>query len=211
LEQTYYEVFNQSNVTLVDLNQRGITEVTRKGLLTEDGIEHEFDALVLATGFDSLTGSIAQIDIRGVDGVSIAEKWANGVYTNLGMTCANFPNMLFPYSVQSPAPFANGHSVIEIQGEWIVQCIKHMQENGLTAIYAKPEAEMDWRNTIMDTGYQTLHFKAKSWYFGANIPGKKVEPLNYVYGVNKYNETITGIAAKGYEGFQLLKPGETVN
>ncbi|KAJ3869097.1 cyclohexanone monooxygenase [Lentinula novae-zelandiae] len=207
LEQSYYEVFNQPNVALVDLNESDISEVTSKGILTKDGVEHEFDVLVLATGFDSLTGSLTQIDIRGVDGVSIAEKWANGVYTNLGMTCANFPNMFFIYGAQAPTAFSNGPTCIEIQGEWIVRCIRHMKENDLTAIYPTPEAEAEWRALIMNTGYRALVNNAKSWYVGANIPGKTVEPLNYTGGVNQYLEIIEGIAERGYEGFGFMSTG----
>ncbi|KAJ3747715.1 cyclohexanone monooxygenase [Lentinula detonsa] len=213
LEQSYYEVFNQPNVTLVDLNETDISEVTSKGILTKDGIEHELDVLVLATGFDSLTGGLTQIDIRGVDGVSIAEKWANGVYTSLGMTCANFPNMFFIYGVQAPTAFSNGPTCIEIQGDWVVQCIKHMKENGLTAIYPTPEAEAEWRGLVMNTGYRALINSAKSWYVGANIPGKTIEPLNYTGGVNKYFEIIEGIAERGYDGFQfnpILKKGSQI-
>lgn len=92
MEGSYYEVFNQPNVDLVDASEARIQEITPKGVLTTDGIEHELDILVIACGFDSVTGGITQIDIRGVDGTSIKEKWANGVYTNLGMTTANFPN-----------------------------------------------------------------------------------------------------------------------
>ncbi|KAJ3753902.1 cyclohexanone monooxygenase [Lentinula raphanica] len=201
LEQSYYEVFNQPNVTLIDLNQTDISEVTSKGVTTTNGIEHELDVLVLATGFDSLTGSLTQIDIRGVDGISISEKWANGVYTNLGMTCTNFPNMFFIYGVQAPTAFANGPTLIEIQGDWVVRCIKHMTENDLKAIYATPEAEAEWRGLVINTGYRALINRAKSWYVGANIPGKIVEPLNYTGGVNKYLEIIEGIADRGYEGF----------
>ncbi|KIK57513.1 hypothetical protein GYMLUDRAFT_46090 [Collybiopsis luxurians FD-317 M1] len=211
LEQTYYEVFNQPNVTLVDLNECGISEITSKGLLTEDGFEHEFDALVLATGFDSLTGSLTQIDIRGIDGVSIAEKWANGVYTNLGMTCANFPNMFFPYNAQAPTAFCNGPSCIEAQGNWIVDCIKSMKENNLTAICSTSEAEADWRAQVMGIGDLTLYSKAKSWYMGSNIPGKTVEHLNYAGGLHTYCNIITEIAEKGYEGFRLYRAGEKVS
>ena len=80
--------------------------------MTNDVVEHEFDVLILVTGFDSMTGNLTQMDICGIDGISIAEKWASGVYTNLGMTCAHFPNMVFPYGAQAPTAFANGPSCI---------------------------------------------------------------------------------------------------
>ncbi|KAF8828001.1 hypothetical protein HHX47_DHR4000979 [Lentinula edodes] len=102
LEQNYYEVYNRSNVKLIDLGQCPIVEVTPNGILTADDIEHKLDVIIFATGFDSVTGGITQIDIRGLGGKSIKEKWAEGVATNLGLATAGFPNMFFTYGPQSP-------------------------------------------------------------------------------------------------------------
>jgi len=108
LEQQYYEVYNQPNVTLVDVAENPISEITPKGVKTQDGKEHEFDVLVIATGFDAVTGSISQIDIRGTDGLLVREKWGKGLATYLGMSIANFPNMFFTYGPQGPTAFCNG-------------------------------------------------------------------------------------------------------
>lgn len=112
LEQEYFEVYNQPNVTLVDVNENPIIEITPKGVKTRDGAEHELDILALATGFDAVTGSITQIDIRGTDGVLIRDKWAKGVSTYLGMMTTNFPNMFFPYGPQAPTAFCNGPTCV---------------------------------------------------------------------------------------------------
>lgn len=82
-----------------------------------------------------------------------------------------------------------------------------MKENDLMAIYPTPQAEAEWRALIMNTGYRALVNNAKSWYVGANIPGKTVEPLNYTGGVNQYLEIIKGIAERGYEGFGFMSTG----
>ncbi|KAG6884364.1 hypothetical protein C0992_006461 [Termitomyces sp. T32_za158] len=108
LEQSHYEVFNQPNVVLVDLNENPIVEVTSKGVKTRNGVVHELDVLVLATGFDALTGSISQIEIKGMDGTSIGDKWKNGLSTYLGMTVSGYLNMFFPYGPQAPTPLCNG-------------------------------------------------------------------------------------------------------
>ena len=102
LEQTYYDVFNQENVRLVDLKETPIVEVTPNGVRTAEA-EHEFDILVLATGFDAVTGGLTQIDIRGVEGLTLKEKWAQGARTHLGLASAGFPNLLFLYGPQSPS------------------------------------------------------------------------------------------------------------
>ncbi|KAF9061658.1 FAD dependent oxidoreductase [Rhodocollybia butyracea] len=190
MEGSYYEVFNQPNVDLVDASEARIQEITPKGIRRTDGVEHEFDILVVACGFDSVTGGITQIDIRGLDGSSVKEKWANGVYTNMGLTAANFPNMFFLYGPQAPTALSNGPTCIEIQADWINRCITHMSLNNLTRIHATPEAELEWRNLNISVAGGTLLGKAKSWYNGSNIPGKVVEPLNFAGGIPYYAKTL---------------------
>lgn len=108
LEEQYFEVYNQPNVTLVDLQENPIVEITPKGVRTQDGVEHELDVLALATGFDAVSGGITQIDIKGTDGLCIRDKWAKGLSTCLGMMTTDFPNMFFPYGPQAPTGFCNG-------------------------------------------------------------------------------------------------------
>ncbi|KAL0061820.1 hypothetical protein AAF712_011338 [Marasmius tenuissimus] len=208
LEQKYYEVYNQPNVELIDLEKNPIAEITPTGILTGDGVQHEVDIIVLATGFDSVTGGITQIDIRGVDGTTIKEKWEKGVYTYCGMTTANFPNMFFLYGPHAPTAFSNGPTCIEIQGDWVTACIKHMMDKGLTRIEATREAEEGWRKMVLHNSSLGLFHKAKSWYNGSNIPGKPVEQLNFVGGIPLYDTLCRDKAEKGYEGFVLssVKP-----
>ncbi|KAK7438621.1 hypothetical protein VKT23_017954 [Stygiomarasmius scandens] len=203
MEGTYYEVFNQPNVNLVDVGKNPIQEITAKGIRTSDGVEHELDVLIIACGFDSVTGGITQIDIRGLDGTPIGDKWAGGVYTNLGMTTANFPNMFFLYGPQGPTALCNGPTCIEMQTDWIVNCIKHMMQSKLTRIETTREAEEEWRNLNINLAAGTLLGKAKSWYNGSNIPGKVVEPLNFAGGASYYHALIQEREQSGYKGFVL--------
>jgi cation diffusion facilitator CzcD-associated flavoprotein CzcO len=113
LEQQFYEVFNQSNVTLINLRENPIDEILPKGVKTQDGTEHELDVLVFATGFDAVTGGMKVIDIRGVDGVRISDKWEkNGVSTYLGLMSVGYPNMFFPYDPRGPTSECNGPACI---------------------------------------------------------------------------------------------------
>ncbi|KAJ3844988.1 cyclohexanone monooxygenase [Lentinula raphanica] len=204
LEQHFYEVFNKPNVELIDLRQCSITETTSEGILTADGVEHKLDVIIFATGFDSVTGGITQIDIRGLGGKSIKDKWTEGVSTNLGMTAADFPNMFFVYGPQAPTAFSNGPTCIEIQGNWIVNCIKHMMDNDLACINAREEAEQEWRKKVLYLGSLLLINKAEtSWYYGSNIPGKVIEPYMFMGGVQNYDKIITEVASQGYVGFDL--------
>ncbi|KAF9254218.1 cyclohexanone monooxygenase [Marasmius fiardii PR-910] len=201
MEQAYYEVFNQSNVTLVDIEKVPITEITSDGILTDDGVHHEVDVIVLATGFDAITGPLSRIDIRGVDDTTLKEKWANGVYTYLGMTTANFPNMFFLFGPQSPVSLANGPTLAELQGDWLIACIEHMLDNRFTHIEASPKAEEEWRNRVLSDSSKFLFDKAKSYYTGANIPGKHVEQLNFCGGIPAYDSLCRAEAETGYRGF----------
>jgi cyclohexanone monooxygenase len=119
LEQNFFDIFNQPNVSLVDLRKTPIERVTRSGIKTAAG-EHDLDVLVLASGFDAVTGGLTSIDIRGTQGETLKEKWAKGVRAHLGMAAAGFPNLLFVYGPRSPNAFANGPTCAELQGDWIV-------------------------------------------------------------------------------------------
>ncbi|RDB15910.1 Baeyer-Villiger monooxygenase [Hypsizygus marmoreus] len=209
LEQRYYEVYNQPNVTLIDINENPISEITPKGVKTRDGVEHELDILVLATGFDAVTGSIAQIDIRGTDGVLIGEKWGKGLSTYLGLTSANFPNMFFLYGPHGPTAFCNGPTCAEIQGDWIVDCLKYMRDKHFTRIEPKKAAEDGWVKKVNEIFSAGLWNKAKSWYTGANVPGKVIESLNFTGGVPLYLQMCREVVEKGYEGFVLSGTQDT--
>jgi cation diffusion facilitator CzcD-associated flavoprotein CzcO len=202
LERFYFEVFNQDNVTLVDVNESPIERITPKGVKTKDG-EHELDILVMATGFDAVTGGLTNIDIRGTQGVTLKEKWSDGVQAHLGMASAGFPNLLFIYGPQSPSGFCNGPTCAELQGDWVVECLEYMRHNGLTQIEATSEAEEAWRDHVSELANATLFPRADSWYMAANIPGKPREILNYPGGLPTYLQKCKESAGKGYEGFVL--------
>ena len=201
LEQWYYEVFNQDNVSLVDVREMPITEIVPEGVRTGDGLV-ELDMLVLATGFDAVTGGLTQIDIRGTGGVTLKEKWTEGARTYLGFATSGFPNMLFLYGPQSPSGFCNGPTCAELQGEWVVGCLKHMRENNKGRIEATVQAEEEWTQLLNAIADMTLFPKADSWYMGANVPGKPRQLLNFP-GVPVYMDQCNTAAAKDYEGFVL--------
>jgi cation diffusion facilitator CzcD-associated flavoprotein CzcO len=204
LERQYFEVFNQDNVDLVDLVENPISEITATGIKTKDGILHEVDVIVAATGFDSVTGGITAIDIRGTDPKqSIKDRWSQGCYTLFGLTTSGFPNMFMMYGPQAPTAFATGPSSAECQGEWITACLTHMRDHHITKIDATREAEKDWRDHTLEMGGKGLFPKAKGWYYGDNIPGKPREALNYMAGLPLYREKIWESANNGYRGFEL--------
>ena len=201
LEQWYYEVFNQHNTTLVDLREEPIEEITPRGVRTASAL-HELDVLVLATGFDAGTGGFTRMDVRGVDGRRLRDYWADGVRTHLGYGVPGFPNMLMLYGPQSPTAFCNGPTCAEVQGEWVVDCLRRLRSQGRTRIEATEEAADSWAKHMHDLEEMTLLSRADSWYMGANVPGKRRELLFHP-GVRIYLDHCDTCAKNSYEGFRI--------
>jgi cation diffusion facilitator CzcD-associated flavoprotein CzcO len=202
LEQHFYEIFNQPNVSLVDLRSTPIERVTHKGIRTAAG-EHDLDVLVLATGFDAVTGGLTTVDIRGTEGVTLKQKWTKGVRAHLGMAVAGFPNLLFVYGPQSPNAFCNGPTCAELQGDWIAGLLDHLRQRNYTRVEATIAAEEAWRAQVLGMADATLFPRADSWYVGANIPGKPREILAFAGGLPAYMEKVRESAERGYEGFAI--------
>ena len=203
----YYEVYNQGNVELVDLNEEPLHRITARGILAGD-TEHEFDAIVLATGFDAMTGALNAIDIRAVDESgatrTLREKWAAGPRTYLGLMSAGFPNLFTVTGPQSPSVLSNMLTSIEYHVEWISAALVHLRDHGLNRMEADIEAEDNWVNITNDTADLTLLPHAASWYMGANVPGKRRVFLPFVAGVGVYKQIGDGVAVAGYHGFEMV-------
>jgi cation diffusion facilitator CzcD-associated flavoprotein CzcO len=202
LESGYYEQFNRDNVLLVDLRESPIERITPKGVKTSDA-EYEFDVIVYATGFDAVTGPLTRIDIRGEGGLALKDKWADGPRTYLGIQSVGFPNLLTLVGPHNGATFCNMPRCIEQNVEWVTDCIRYLREKGFTRIAATPEAEEAWTEHVNELAVGTLLSETDSWFFGANIPGKKRTVLMYLGGALAYKKKVDEVAANGYEGFVL--------
>jgi cyclohexanone monooxygenase len=202
VDTEYFETFNRPNVTLVDVRTAPIEAITPRGLRA-GGAEYECDALVFATGFDAMTGALTRIDIRGRGDLGLAEKWAEGPRTYLGLMTAGFPNLFMITGPGSPSVLSNMIVSIEQHVDWLSDCLAHLRGRGLTTIEATPEAEEAWVAHVNEVADRTLYPQAASWYMGANVPGKPRVFMPYIGGVGTYREKCAEIAAKGYEGFRL--------
>jgi cyclohexanone monooxygenase len=202
VDTDYFATFNRPNVTLVDIKSRPIEEILPNAVRT-GGRDYEVDALVLATGFDAMTGSVARIDIRGRDGQTLNQKWAEGPRTYLGLMSTGFPNLFIITGPGSPSVLSNMIVSIEQHVDWIADCLAHMRDRGLEAMEAKQDAEDNWVAHVNETAHGTLYPQANSWYMGANIPGKPRIFMPYIGGVGVYRQICNDVAAKGYEGFAM--------
>jgi cyclohexanone monooxygenase len=202
LDTNYFETYNRDNVTLVDIHDRPIEAITKRGLVA-NGIEYAVDCIVFATGFDALTGSMTRIDLRGRGGQTIQQKWAEGPSNYLGLALHGFPNLFMICGPGSPSVLANMVIHIEQQVDWIGACIAHLEHEGLVCIEAETGAERDWVEQVNRIAGGTLFPTCNSWYLGVNIPGKPRAFLPYAGGFHTYTDECDRIAARGYAGFRL--------
>jgi cyclohexanone monooxygenase len=200
VDTNYYETFNRPNVALVDVKASPIEEITPYGLRTQDR-EFELDMIVLATGFDAMTGALLKIDIRGLGGKALKDKWAHGPRTYLGLAIAGFPNLFTITGPGSPSVLSNMVHSIETHADWITACIKHSRQRGCARIEANGSAEDKWVEHVNEVADRTLYPIGNSWYVGANIPGKPRIFMPYVAGVPAYRQIIDEVAQKNYDGF----------
>jgi cation diffusion facilitator CzcD-associated flavoprotein CzcO len=134
LEQDFYEQMSKDHVEIVDIKATPVTRVTENAIVTEDGKEREFDIIAIATGFDSFTGGLKDMNLQGMGGEVLNEKWKMGTWTAYGMTVHQFPNLFFLYGPQAPTAYANGPSITEPQARWVLKVMKLMRGDSRESI-----------------------------------------------------------------------------
>ena len=203
LESGYYEVYNQPNVTLVDINETPIERITPTGIKTSDA-EYAFDIIIYATGFDAITGAFDRIDFRGVDGVSLKEKWQDGPQTFLGILVDGFPNMLM---VMGPhAGLGNFPRAAEYSADWVTRLIRFARDRGLTRIEATAAGAKAWTDHVMAASEGLLFTEVDSWMTGINrnVEGKQVRRImRYSGGHPAFRARCEAVAADGYRELAL--------
>lgn len=200
VDTDYFAMYNLPHVRLMDVRKKKIERITTKGIL-RDGTEHEFDSIVYATGFDAFTGSYFRIDIRGRCEVELKEHWNAGPRTYLGLSVAGFPNMFMVTGPGSPSVLTNMLPSIEMHVEWITDAICDMRAAQKRIFEAKPEAEAEWVSLVNELGKASLRSTVKSWYIGANVPGKPSVFMPYIGGLPSYIAKCDEVKANGYDGF----------
>jgi len=205
IDTGYFEAFNRSNVSLVDVRAASIVGITPDGLRTTKAT-YELDIIVFATGFDAMTGPLLRLDITGRDGVSLRDAWAAGPRTYLGLQIEGFPNLFTITGPGSPSVLTNMPVAIEQHAEWIADCISHLLEQGISRIEPAGDAVKDWVGQVNAAADATLlPLASSSWYLGANVPGKPRVFMPYAGGMARYRAICEDIAASGYQGFALSR------
>ena len=200
VDTDYYATYNRDNVALVDLRETPLERIVANGVQTRAGVV-PLDALVLATGFDAMTGSFLKIDPVGRDDLALSEKWHAGPRTYLGLMSEGFPNCFFIAGPGSPSVLSNMVLSIEQHVEWVAACITDLEANGKSVIEPLGEAEDEWVSSINAAADKTLFMQGDSWYLGANVPGKPRVFMPFLGGVELYASIIEKVAANDYRGF----------
>jgi cation diffusion facilitator CzcD-associated flavoprotein CzcO len=200
LESGYYEAYNRDNVRLVDLRESPIERVTRDGVVA-GGRLHALDVLICATGFDAVTGALSRVDVRGVDGLRLVDKWRGGPSAHLGLLVSGFPNLFTIAGPLNAAGLCNAVRCTEQNVDWLLGCLAHMREWGWVRVEARPQAEAAWTRHVQDSIAQSvLNSMTDSWFFGANTPGKARAPVIYPLGAADFRARCEAEAAGGYPG-----------
>jgi cyclohexanone monooxygenase len=200
IDTGYFETFNRDNVTLVNLKAEPIERITATGIATPKR-EFEFDAIVLATGFDAITGTLAKIAITGRDGRTLLDEWVDGPGAYLGLMVEGFPNLFLITGPTSPSVLSNMLVSIEQHVDFIGELIGRTRDQGYATIEPTAEAQHAWLEHAAAVAAPTVYPRNKSWYTGANIPGKPRVFMAYIGGVPGYRRICEAVAASGYPGF----------
>jgi cation diffusion facilitator CzcD-associated flavoprotein CzcO len=199
LESGYYEVYNQPNVTLVDLTETPIERVTPTGVTTSDAA-YEFDIIVYATGYDAFTGAFDRIDFRGVDGMSLKDKWEDGPKTFLGFLVDGFPNLMILLGPH--AGVGNVPRAAEYSADWLIDLIRFARDRGFTRIDATEAGVEDWTDHVVAASEGMLYLEVDSWMTGINrnVEGKKQvrRVVRYSGGHPAFRKRAEAVTASGY-------------
>ena len=199
VDSQYYDAFNRPNVSLVDISSSPIKSICPAGPVV-DGKVWPVDCIVLATGFDAMTGSLNKITIIGREGRGLSDKWRDGPSSYLGLMTEGFPNLMTITGPASPSVLSNVLTSIEFHVQWITACFAHMNYKGFEIIEAEKNAEQKWMENLNDVVDKTLYRTCNSWYLGENIPGKPKTFMPFP-GVPPYEKKCRQIAKSGYPGF----------
>ena len=179
----YLKTYNLPNVHLVNTDGRGVDEITEKGVVF-DGVEYEVDCIIFATGFEVGTdySRRAGYSITGVDGLTVSQKWADGLSTFHGMHARGFPNCFFFGPAQAGFTATYTFSLDE-NAMHLAHILSEVKKRGATRVEASQKAEAEWVQTIIEKARLTEDFQRACTPGYYNNEGHvNVQPQNNFYG-----------------------------
>ena len=209
IDTGYFETYNRKNVKLIDISKRPIQRLVSNGIVANEQL-YVFDSIIFATGFDAMTGSLFNVDIKGRKGIALRDKWNAGPKTYLGLMSASFPNLFMITGPGSPSVKSNMIMSIEQHVDLVTDTLLRMRREGLSVVEPELAAENSWVEHVQEVANKTLFPRANSWYMGANIPGKPRLFMPYIGGVGVYREICEEIVADNYRGFKFEKSSHSI-
>ena len=204
MSNVYLQTYNFPHVHLIPLSESPIEKIDERGIKVSNQYI-PLDVIVFATGFDAISGPLFAIDIRGLDGQSINEAWKDGPANYLGTMVNGFPNLFLPSSAMSPSVLSNMATLAEQQIDFILDSIDWLEKNGRPGMQPTKEAQNFWQQeTLRYAKKRPGALTTKSWYSGANIPGKPRIFMVYCGGFKRYNETCYQELEDGFPSYELL-------
>ena len=209
IDTGYFETYNRKNVKLIDISKRPIQRLVSNGIVANEQL-YVFDSIIFATGFDAMTGSLFNVDIKGRKGIALRDKWNAGPKTYLGLMSASFPNLFMITGPGSPSVKSNMIMSIEQHVDLVTDTLLRMRREGLSVVEPELDAENSWVEHVQEVANKTLFPRANSWYMGSNIPGKPRLFMPYIGGVGVYREICEEIVADNYRGFKFEKSRHSI-
>lgn len=208
----YLQTFNRDNVTLVDTRGRGVERITESGVVV-DGVVHELDCLIFATGFEVGTDYSRRtgFELIGRQGVSLTERWSDGVRTFHGLCANGFPNC-FIESISQAGLTVNFPYLLDVQATHAAWIIAWALENGATEVEASIAAEAAWVDTVVARSTATAE-RAKTCTPGYyNREGKadaKTRQGSFFFGTpTEYADILEAWRAQGdMAGLEIRRAG----
>ena len=209
LETRYFEAYNRDNVSLIDITKTPIETFTEDGIQTSEAT-YDLDIIVFATGFNAITGAFENMEIRGVDGIDLREKWRRGTSTYLGLMTHGYPNLLMVAGPQSVSGSTNFPRAIEGGVDWVTDLLQHADKNNIDRLETTQDAENDWVQQVIKVQERMLARRSQGWFTGynSNVAGHELGTVRYqAYfgGGPKYNGIITAEAEAGYPNIKQTK------
>src|SRR3984957_13347560 len=190
-DDDYLPAFNLPNVHLVDTKGKGITEINENGVVFE-GREYPVDVLIYATGFEVQVTGIYN-DIRGENGLSLNDKYAEGMRTVFGIHSAGYPNLFIMGGYQASFQF-NLTFMLQTQGQHIAECIKYVRDTNYTTIDASPETEEWWvQEVIRHRGKTNRNAECTPGYYNFEGESNRRQDGNYNGGMLQYVNNLADV------------------
>ncbi|MDC3011805.1 NAD(P)/FAD-dependent oxidoreductase [SAR86 cluster bacterium] len=179
----YLQAFNNDNVELIDTDGQGVKELSAEGII-HDGKEYIVDCIIFASGFEVGTDYSRRCgyQVSGIDGITLSEKWKDGLATFHGIHSKGFPNSFFYGPGQGPMTANFTHSLDE-QSAHVAYILKQLDKKNMKYVEASEEAESDWINTIISKARNMQSFQEACTPGYYNNEGKpNTNPANNTYG-----------------------------